>query len=61
MPPNGEVKLKSEKGKEILAYATRQEQCILEFRRMDTGEMTVVDITDHVRRLEDEVVGDGPV
>ena len=52
------VELDTPKGKEILMYAAGREQCILEFARMDDGTMTVADITDHVRALEDEVVGD---
>lgn len=56
---NERTEVDTPKGKEILMYAASREQCILEFARMDDGTLTVADITDHVRALEDEVVGDG--
>lgn len=54
---NEKVPLQSEKGKEILAYATSREYCILEFAELDNGEMSVADITDHVEELEEQVFG----
>lgn len=50
--------MRSPLGKEILAYASGQEYCILEFAEMDDGSMRVAVITDHVRALEDEVYDD---
>lgn len=52
------VEMDSEKGKEILAHAMASEYCVLEFNEMDDGSMNVVDITEHVRQLEEKVNND---
>lgn len=47
----------SESGKEILAWATTQEYCVLEFEETEEGGTRVADITDHVKELERQVEG----
>lgn len=49
---------KSEKGKEILAYAFNEGDCVLEFQEQPDGTVTVMDITEHVRQLEAFVLED---
>lgn len=44
--------VRSDKGKEILAYAMGQSYCVLEFTQLDNGEIMVTDVTDHLRQLE---------
>lgn len=53
-----QVPLRSERGKEILAWATNQDYVILEFNEMDDGSTMIVDITGHVQELEEIVEGD---
>lgn len=48
------VKLDTEKGKEILMYAVEKEHCVIEFSKMDDGSMNIIDITEHVERLEEQ-------
>lgn len=49
------VPVDSPKGKQILAYAFEEGDCVLEFNEMDDGSLHVVDITEHVRQLEEKV------
>lgn len=53
----GSVPVRSDKGKEILAYAMEKEHCVLEFSEMDDGTMHIADITKHVEKLEEQVNG----
>lgn len=45
--------LRSEPGKKMLAHALSNEYCVLEFNELDDGTMHVVDITEHVKQLEE--------
>lgn len=54
------VPAKSAKGKEILAYASQSEYCVLEFATTDNGELLVTDITGHHRQLSREAIGQDP-
>lgn len=38
---------------EILLHARSQPRCVIEFQTNEDGETTVLDITDHVEKLED--------
>jgi len=44
--------LNSEVGKELLVHASRQDYCVIQFERNESGELTIADITDHVKQLE---------
>lgn len=50
--PDEEVKVSSEKGKEVIKYAMGAEYCVLEFTTLDNGEFMVTDVTEHLRQLE---------
>lgn len=45
--------MKSERGREILAYAMQETPCVLEFDENESGDVMVADITDHVNQLEE--------
>lgn len=50
MAPN----VRSDTGKSILQYAMASEYCVLEFQEQEDGSMNVVEITEHVKRLEEQ-------
>lgn len=54
-----EHELFSEKGKEILGYAYMEGDTVLEFKEREDGTLMVMDITDHVRALEEKVTENG--
>jgi hypothetical protein len=41
-------------GKQMLAYAIQQGHCVLEFKEED-GELTIADVTEHLKALEEKV------
>lgn len=53
--PEDGVPMRSDRGKEILAHAMSKEYCVLEFSEMDDGSHRIVDITDHVETLEQDI------
>lgn len=50
--PDEEVKVSSEKGKELIRYAMSDSYTVLEFSVLDNGDFMVTDVTDHLRQLE---------
>lgn len=60
MVRNDESSVRSPQGKEIIAYAMNSEYCVLEFTEMDDGSMTVADVTDHLRQLEEMHANNDP-
>lgn len=52
-------KLRSKKGKQILAHITSKDYGVLEFNKMDDGTIMVCDITEHVEQLEEMHVNSG--
>lgn len=51
-------RLESSAGREMLAYASSRDYCVIEFERGEDGKLWLRDITDHVRELEEIATGD---
>lgn len=46
--------------KQAIYYALNSEYCVLEFSEMESGDIHIVDITEHVEQLEQKHVNSEP-